>query len=253
MVDALIITGDRDSEGKKDFSGAFRPEAEQFKKVHDTNANIICIDTSKSMANRKKQLFSEIEKLAKCCKFDVVAFFMHGWSSGIQCGLRIQDIKDFVSILKPCILYGDTPNYQAYFLLYCCLTGSGESIGGNGGFADRLRDELCLVKKPWCRVYSHTTAGHTTRNPYARVFDGKGSLVGGVDGEWMIRPPSKGVKSPLWRKWVDALWSRKNFSTGKMNAPFSILSDKNDKVSCKDFRFIAPFMTTEELHATLLK
>lgn len=44
--------------------------------------------------------------------------------------------------------------------------------GGEGSFADTLRDELNREEGQNREIWGHRTAGHTTRNPTWRVFDG---------------------------------------------------------------------------------
>ncbi|MBN1655383.1 MAG: hypothetical protein JXA30_16575 [Deltaproteobacteria bacterium] len=211
------------------------------------------------MSGRRKHLFEKLEALQnEGVNFDDVAFFMHGWAEGIQCGVQLSDVSKLVEKLIPMISTGTAPEATLHVLLYCCKTGDVPGSpdedekklgpGGDGGFADRVRDEFCKAARPWIRVYAHTTSGHTTRNPFVRTFEGQGSLVGAVDGNWMVRPPKKGRKSPLWKPWRDAQWSKGKFATGTMNGPVLI---GNGKVQRKDFRFFAPYMSIEELHGIL--
>jgi hypothetical protein len=100
-----------------------------------------------------------------------------------------------------------TPSLVPVVALYCCSTGAASSadayaeFGGDGGFADRLRDALCVAGGVHCTVDAHTTAGHTTMNPYVRRFEGRGSRVGGVGGFDLVSPKS----GDLWRRWRRAL------------------------------------------------
>jgi hypothetical protein len=118
-------------------------------------------------------------------------------------------------------------------LLYCCSTAStiralwGKSVGGDGGFADMLRDALCENGATHCRVMGHVTAGHATRNPYVRFFDGAGSPVGGAGGTDVVRPSSK-----LWTAWREAL-----------NGQF---------LAGSDFRFVFPTMEIGQIHEALI-
>lgn len=246
----LIITGDRNSHGKRDYTGAFKPEADRLAAIAE-NSHTIRVDVSRSMTQRRKQLFKEIDSLSDKTSFTDVAIFCHGWSTGLQCGIRSKDTDDFANAIAPFMSAGGDSESPMVVSLYACLAGNSKtSPGGDGGIADLMRDSLCKTDFSWCRVFSHTTKGHTTRNPYVRVFDGKGSTVGGVDGDWMIRPPKSGRRSTLWSIWRDALWSKGPFSSGTMRGPH-IFVGAGTRVDRRDFRFYAPYMTTEELHEVL--
>ena len=247
----LIFTPDRDKT-RRDYSLVFKPEAEKFARVHaDLDCEIHEIDVSKNMAARRRQTMGIVNESGN---IDGIAMFMHGWSRGIQCGLRLQDVKAFAEAVADNTQCGKYPEEKLEVILYCCLTADApggdkaqqkqSGPGGDGGFADRVRDEFCKVGLPWIEVFAHTTKGHSTRNPYVRSFNGDGSPLGAVDGQWVVRPPAKGAPSPLWKAWRDALWSKGAFERGTFRA---------GSFTCarKDFRFHVPFMTTEELHSAL--
>jgi len=266
MATTLIITGDRNVH-KKDYEYAFKPEAERFKEVIPYVGRphtLIKIDVSQSMNKRRQQLFDLTNDLDTYTHGSIcdIAFFMHGWRDGIQCGLTTSNTIDkFIKILIP-KLNAKTGREKCslfHVILYCCLTGGSKvNQGGDGGFADKFRDELCKNNLGECKVYSHTTAGHTTRNPYVRIFEGHGSKHGSIDGQWVVRPKSKGVKSPLWSLWKKALWSKGQFSGKKRNdlpeyfIPSWFMQPSVSFMS-KDFRFFAPFMTIEEVNKFLEK
>lgn len=269
MGDTLIITGDRDTHGKKDYTCAFKPEADRFAQVVPGEHDISTIDVSQSMSARKKELFRILEKRYDDVEmFNDVAFFMHGWSKGIQCGVQLADVSKLVELLLPITANGKDADHPLHIILYCCLTGDVPGSpkenqkklgpGGDGGFADRVRDEFCKAGRRWVKVYAHTTAGHTTRNMWVRTFEGKGSNIGAVDGDWLVRPAKTGRPSPLWAPWQAALWSKGKFARGNLidypaylfkAPPFSLTG----KALRKDFRFFVPFMTVEELHAELTR
>jgi hypothetical protein len=89
-------------------------------------------------------------------------------------------------------------------------------VGGDGGFADLLRDELVDIGCPTI-IYAHSTAGHTTQNPHLRVFPPHERF----GGKFVVAKDSG-----LWQKWVRCM--RNN-----------------------DLRFRVPFMTSAELVAEL--
>lgn len=191
---ALAFAPMYNSTGKKDATGAFRPEMKEWgihiDDTHDCGVYCHVVDNHLPAAKMRAFVLEKIHEV----KPDRLALFCHGWASGIQFGFGLAHVKQLAeaiaSIDRPCVT------------LYCCLTGEDDKghVGGDGNFADRLRDALCAAGAVYCRVDAHTTAGHTTMNPYVRRFDGLGSPVGGCGGSWIVAPGSK-----LWPKWVKAL------------------------------------------------
>jgi len=204
----LIFTPDRNTHGKKDYTGAFKPLAKKFAKQRG-NAKIIAIDVSKPMAKRRKQVIEAFEEYAddeNNESVSTVAFFCHGYAQGIQLGFSWRGKKTPASAVKELaghIYNVSGQNANVTVPLYCCSTANTKqkkSVGGDGGFADELRDALCREGAMRCRVVGHTTVGHTTNNPHTRFFDGSGMPEGGTGGYWIARP-----RGPLWRKWAKYL------------------------------------------------
>lgn len=181
--------------GKKDASGAFQPEARRFGNIH--KAQVVHINNHFS-----QQTMSDIV-IYHICSFknlELVAFFCHGTNKKIQLGFNIANIDLLAkAITTSC-------EHYVTVVLYCCLTGSGSGVGGDNGFADKLRDSLCINGITNCRVVAHTTAGHTTKNPYVRFFDGMGSPVGGTGGYYPVPPHSK-----MWKTWINKLRNDETF------------------------------------------
>lgn len=131
-----------------------------------------------------------------------VAVFCHGWADGLQI-VPSTRLGAFAAAIRAA-----APTPAVVVTLYACSTGadlspvtsetSGDEPGGDGGFADRLRDELVHLGASACCVDAHTTPGHLAANPYVRRFVGASPLPEG--GEWLIAP-----QSPTWRRWVRAL------------------------------------------------
>lgn len=276
-MDTLIIRPDRNSHGMRDYTGAFKPESQRFAKAIPGRDTVLEIDVSRGMATRKKQLFTALDKFAEDgSEFDSVAFFMHGWPTGIQCGLRLNDAAALVEKLvggpMPLVTGGMYADEVIVIPLYCCLTGhdpkagraaqKAEGPGGDGGFADRIRDELCKAGRPYCKVYAHTTKGHATRNPFVRTYVGDGSMIGGVDGQWVVPPPKRGRPSPHWGTWRKALWTKKGsvFDAKKMMKMKVTMEDLLPTMATgakkpfkRDLRFLAPYMTSGQILNELAK
>lgn len=215
-MNGLIFTPDRNSPtkknpNKKDYTGAFRPMARQFADKHNIpRENIIAINVGKGFLKRQKQV---LDALKEHDKLDTVAFFCHGYSTGIQLGFRWRPRageKPAPALNKLAKgIYAATDRTDICVPLFCCSTGDikkgrkdKKSVGGDGGFADELRDALCRAGATENRVFAHTTAAHTTYNPYGRFFDGKKMPAGGIGGYWIASPGG-----PLWRPWKKYLRS----------------------------------------------
>ncbi len=194
-MNTLIITGDRNTGSAKDFTGAFDLEARALARMQEVPPGaIVRVNLAGSKPARRKQV---IEALA-VRRYDFVAIFCHGYRTGLQIGFGLPHVRELAAALTARkYVPNETPLHVA---LYACSTGGGGGAGGDGGFADRLRDALCELGAVHCRVDAHDRAGHCTRLPYVRRFEGQGSPVGGTGGQWIVAPGSK-----LWPKWRKAL------------------------------------------------
>jgi len=198
----IVLSPAHDSHGKKDVTYAFRPEAHRFATLHDCTH--VEIDNRGSMPARRKRVVEAI----RGARYDayatpIVAIFCHGWRDGIQLGVRVRDVDELAAAIAEA-----TASAATIVALYCCDTAQGvergadtsAGPGGDGGFADELRDALCRAGVEWTVVDAHVTTGHTTRNPNLRRFGGEGSKTGGSGGGWIVRPRSR-----LWKPWAAAL------------------------------------------------
>lgn len=211
------------NEKRADATGAFHPEARAFL-ASAAGGELVLIDNRRPFAARRAQVVATLKARADR-GFTSVAFFCHGFANGIQLGFRNAHAPELAK--RAAFLTG---NMSLVLPLYCCSTGvdlEGDAPHapgwGDNSFADRLRDALCAEYATHCRVFAHTTLGHTTQNPHAVVFDGMGSELGGAGGYAPVLP-----RSALWRTWVR--WLREPENT---------------------LRFRAPYMTIAELHAEL--
>lgn len=212
---AAIFAPMYNSDGKRDATGAFQPEARAFARLvcgaGRGEATVTLVDNRRPKPATRRAVLDAVGAVRP----DRLVFFCHGWKAGIQFGIGLEHLEELAAACsQPPIV-----------TLYACSTAAG-ATGGDGGFADALRDALCLSGAPWCRVDAHTTAGHTTRNPYVRRFDGLGSPVGGQGGQWIVAPPAAGGNAVLWKRWVAALRT--------------------------DFRFQFPELEISEIHRRLL-
>jgi len=222
----LVITPDRGSRSRpSDFAGAFRPEAEAFSLVH-SGCVTVRVDQSQDAAGRFRQLVAAVEEHAP----ETLAYFGHGLARGLpSAGVTLGN----VTVLAAALAHAST---SPRVVLYACLaaedltSGDAGLPGGDGGLADRLRDDCVKHGAPGVQVDAHGSSsqlkgrihdlgGHTTQNPYVRRFAGPESKQA-VGGEWIVPDTS-----PLWRPWVRALRT--------------------------PFRFRFPFLSVAEIRAKL--
>lgn len=178
----LAITGDRNRPGKRDWSGAFRPESMRFVIASgDTRSKTRAIDTKLPLAKQR----DEIERAIVEVQPEELGVFCHGFPRRIELGHTVATVGALARVLRAvgCYRVG----------LYACSTAIGTGPGGDGGFADELRDALDHAD---ARVVAHVVAGHATMSPHVRFFDGHAG-AGGID----VVPRG----SPLWRRWCQRL------------------------------------------------
>jgi len=187
------------SPGKKDATGAFQPERKEFLSIFDPSAldysifDPSALDYSINNHAPKAAMRACVLEDIRIIAPTLLAVFSHGWRTGIQFGFGLPHVDDLaVELARGCT--------SVRVVFYCCSTGSGPGVGGDGGFADALRDALCRAGAVHCQVDAHDKAGHTTKNPYVVRFLGQGSATGGQGGQWIVAP-----KSALWGRWVRAL------------------------------------------------
>lgn len=191
----IVFAPEHNSGSKRDATGAFQPEARAFAARHGVPAEqVVLFDNHMAKKHIRENVLLNIGILEKPPL--TVAFFCHGWRTGVQCGFDLGTVADLAQALSG--------TRHIIVALYACSTAQGADggedagmPGGDGGFADRLRDELCRAGAVDCQVDAHSTAGHTTRNPYVRRFQGMGSPYGGVGGYMVVSP----AKKPLWNAW----------------------------------------------------
>jgi hypothetical protein len=212
--------------GKKDATGAFQPEAIRFLLHYgeDEDRSLHIIDNSKSKTNMRQQVYDVLESYQGAL-LGCIAFFCHGYRTGLQFGIRIKDCDDLAERL-----YAASDDFISVPLYACDAARDADrdrqddlaAFGGDGGFADELRDALCRAGAIYCNVDSHTTPGHTSRNPHVRRFVGDGSPIGGIGGNYIIHPR----KREAWKVWRELLKT--------------------------EYRYEYPMLTTAEIHEKII-
>jgi hypothetical protein len=223
-VKTLAISPTTNSKGKRDVTGAFLPEAIYFSDLHDSPRE--SFDSTKSKRSRRREVESILVDSGP--NFDLIAFFMHGWKKGLQSGHNTWNVRNLAKAIESAAGVDEVK-----VALYACDTArdadkersddSKPGPGGEGGFADKLRDHLVDLGLSGGWVDAHTVTAHTTKAPYVRRFYINADCVND-GGEWLVTPGS-----PEWKAWRRAL--------------------QEDR----DFRLSFPLMTKSEIYARILE
>lgn len=183
------------SHGRSD-APYFRRQALEYLRRHGGGVFHV-VDNSASPAARGAEVVRQILETPRKRKVISVAFFCHGWSQGIQAGFDLRKGKGLhVDELAEALAQVAAPGL--ILPLYACTTADepagakgtdpADVPGGDGGFADRLRDALVSKGVTRCRIDAHDRKGDTTLNPYVRRFEGDGTGEERFGGEWLIAP-----------------------------------------------------------------
>lgn len=208
---ALVIAPEFDTPGRKDASGAFRPEARAFIKTNALEAKVCLFESNRALFDRRGR---PQRALQESSDLGCVAFFCHGWKGGIQAGWSSAQAVHLADLIRAAGLVDVT------VCLYCCDTAQDSDPrtddreygpGGQGGFADLIAERL--ISTGWRgRLFGHATPGHTTMNPWVRVWSGPQNGLA-RRGFWVVDPTSAG-----WSAWRAALQGP---GTQRLTYPFA--------------------------------
>jgi hypothetical protein len=194
---------------KPDATGAFIPEAKFFCRRWKKDEADICYVNNKlpkschREGNVAEDFLDQMEDVQRNSRSPIAvwAMFMHGYTHGTQFSIRSPGHPHFDSEYQKAYerfisIISEHP--APVVILYACSTGDDPDGdpdtapgSGDGSFADYVRDDLCKKGSVFCRVFAHTTAGHTTVNPNIKILDGQGFADGGVGGELLAVPGTK--------------------------------------------------------------
>jgi hypothetical protein len=200
----LCFAPQHNTKGRHDATGAFQPEARRFIEHHGQDSSmLVLVDNRMPDKSMREKVLSTIRQYNR--SLNGIFFFCHGFKGGIQFGFRSKNVEELTAAMSTAFWFEDG--------VVCCYScdvardadrdryDETETIGGDGGFADLVRDGLCRAGCIYCHVDGHTTTGHTTKNPFVRRFEGAGSFIGGHGGLYIVSPGKK----QLFKKWRDLL------------------------------------------------
>lgn len=205
-MNIVTIFSNTNVKGKHDATGAFIPYEQKFSKLHGVPVNnrtgINCVNLSRN--KRRGLVFDAILSAGRSEKIDAIAFFCHGWPSGLQVGLNCSELPGFTELLK------STCARDVKIILYACLAAENDvrdserrrlGPATDGGFADTLRDLMSAKGLTDGHVDAHKTAGNALWNPFVVRFPCQirpehayPELYTG--GAWLVEPGSE-----YWHKW----------------------------------------------------
>lgn len=193
----LILHASANSPGHgNDAGGAFIPEAINFAKYR-TSLGDTCtrVPFDNLTPDKRKRGDAFLAAIRAAQPFDAFVYLGHGLRNSMSSAAIDQTRRgELVDALA-----SKADRGSLVVTLYACSTGETTTgaVDGEGGFADRLRDDLAALRlSGW--VDGHTCAAHATQNPYVRRF--VVGHKGNVGGEWLVDPASK-----EWKRWRDRL------------------------------------------------
>ena len=187
MSAPLAFYPSRNSRGKHD-GDYFAALAEHWVRINGGGA--VCVDLGQTREQRARQVVAAVERDAP----EVVAFFCHGLRSCLpQMGIASVSVPSLdlvrnVDVFAGALAAGSTHPRVALFACSCgddLIPGVGGAPGGDGGFADQLRDSLVKHGACGAQVDAHDRAGDSVHNPYVRRFSGPEDKAH-VGGFWLV-------------------------------------------------------------------
>lgn len=217
MARTLIVAPLHNTHGKRD-ADEFTREAQAFGRTRGLRDAVQLVNCQQPASERREHVHRVLDEMP-AGSLETVALFCHGWPTGIQLGYSCRDAWVLAMHMRRAAAH------ELRVILYACSAGADDDgdtedevvpgPGGDGGFADALRDQLC-DRGTRATVYAHTCKGHATRNPWVRRFPPEMR----AGGHMLVEP-----RSPLFPAW------RRSLSGG--------------------MRFRFPWLTPEDLTATL--
>ncbi len=154
-------------------------------------------------ASKRRQVIDALDAQSVTEPWSLVVFINHGWDTGIQMGFNIRSEPQAQRTREMLQLIAERSRTDLVLPIYGCDTAKGEN-GGEGHFADFVRDTLRDFGLANCRIDGHTVAGKAMECPHVRRFEGSGR-----GGEWIIDPgPEPLNPSDSFNAWKHALLER---------------------------------------------
>jgi len=199
----IIFYTSTNSPKKCDATGAFIPESKKFANHH---GDVICVSVPCRGKTRDQRAQVVYDELGRHDKIDTVSFACHGHPTHIQHGFGIRGKHNNARLAK--ILAAKDIRRVIF---YCCSVARPNTKISQMSYCGDLHNELYALG---CNaaIYGHTTAGHTTQNPFVKVF-----INGDVEGKFIVEPGTKD-----WAMWRTKL---RRHQTYRFQFPFDLEID----------------------------
>ena len=196
-----------------DAGGAFIPEAINFNKHRTAQGDTVQVIPFKNSLPQGKRLDEFLKLIDGANPFDAFVYLGHGLRNGLpSAGLTQASRKRFTDLL----IKKAKNKKSLYVTLFACSaaeTTTGQP-GGEGGFADKVRDDLVDAGFTQGWIDAHSVPGHATQNSMLRRFYlSKEQEASG--GSWLVAPGSP--EFAQWRKKLNSPWKKDPF---RFNFPY---------------------------------
>ncbi len=206
-MNILVLHASEDTNGVNDATGAFIPEAINFNKHRTSKGDVVQIFPYKNTLGNQKRFEAFCKLIEDANDFDAFVYLGHGLRNSLpSAGVTQANRKKFTDLL-----YKKSKNKKKlYVTLFACSTAetTTKQPGGEGGFADKVRDDLVALGMTEGWIDAHPTPGHATQNSQVKRFyiSEEESPKG---GSWIVTPGSPEFKK--WRQRLNSKWREDPF------------------------------------------
>ena len=203
-MNILVLHASENTNGVNDATGAFVPESVFFNKHRTAKGDVVQVFPFKNTLPQAKR-FAEFCKLIEGANdFDAFVYLGHGLRNSLpSAGVTQGNRKTFTDLL----IKKSKNKKKLYVTLFACSTAETTTgqPGGEGGFADKVRDDLVAAGMTEGWIDAHPVPGHATQNSLVKRFfvTPEEAPKGGV---WLVAqgtPEFTNWKKRLNSKWKD--------------------------------------------------
>lgn len=187
---------------KPDATGAFIPEAINFRKYRESLGDTVEVIGFDNKLPPPKRAPAFLKQLEGAKPFDAIVYIGHGLRNSLpSAGITSTYRTKFTQLIQSKSL-SKTKVFVTLFACSAAETTTGQP-GGEGGFADKLRDDLVALGFSEGWIDAHPVPGHATQNSQVRRFfiSAEQAPKGGT---WLVTPGSP--EFPKWRSKLNSKW-----------------------------------------------
>ena len=203
----ILVLHASENTDKPDATGAFIPEAINFAKHRTSKGDVVQVIPYKNNLPKAKRFTEFLKLIENANDFDTFVYFGHGLRTGLpSAGITQANRKQFTDLL----MKKSKNKKKLIVTLYACSAGETTTAqpAGEGGFADKMRDDFVDNGYVDGWIDAHTVAAHATQNPYLRRFY-LSKEQEAYGGSWLVPPGSP--EFSVWRKRLNEKWKTDPF------------------------------------------